>query len=233
MKINVAGLALIKAHEGRRLEAYKDPVGIWTIGYGHTSAAGAPKVSPGMKITEAEAERILRNDLAKFERAVADAVSVPLNDNQFSALVSFCFNVGPGGFRRSSVLRCVNDRQFDLVPGRLALWNKGGGKVLRGLVRRRMEEGELFMAPVAPQEPAQPQEPVLAGMVPMGAKPAPEPDVKPERPKSRWQKITGAIGVAVGTGVAWFHENIEIVIGLGVVAAVVVGVVIWRGRRSP
>ena len=89
---------------------------------------------------------------------------------------------------------------------------------------------DLVNALTASQEPVQPPEPVLAGMVPMSAKPAPEPSVKPEKPKSRWQKITGAIGVAVGTGVAWFHENVELLIGLGVVAAIVVGVIIWRRR---
>jgi lysozyme len=149
MPINNIGIALIKCHESLRLKAYYDPVGVLTVGFGHTSAAGQPQVTPGMTITKAEAETILRRDLAKSERAVLDAVSVPLNDNQFAALVSFCFNVGATNFRKSSVLRCVNDRQFDRVPSRLALWNKGGGRVLPGLVRRRKEEGELFMTPVA------------------------------------------------------------------------------------
>lgn len=149
MKINDAGLALIKSHEGLRLEAYKDPVGVWTIGYGHTAAAGEPAPRSGMKISKAEAEAILRRDLAKFEQAVTAAVKVPLNGNQFSALVSFCFNVGETAFRKSSVLKSVNSRNFSLVPGKLALWNRGGGKVLPGLTRRRKEEAALFMKPAA------------------------------------------------------------------------------------
>jgi lysozyme len=148
MNLNKKGLDLIKSHEGLRLEAYPDPAtkaDPWTIGYGHTSAAGPPSVRPGLKISRQEAEDILKQDLATFERHVRSRVKVPLNDNQFSALVSFCFNVGPGNFDRSGVLKAVNSNQFDLVPARLMLWNKAAGKVMRGLTRRRAEEGELFM----------------------------------------------------------------------------------------
>lgn len=141
---------LIKRFEGLRTKAYRDPVGIWTIGYGHTSAAGPPDVHEGLKITAAEAEAILHRDLEKFENAVLAEVTVPLNENQFAALVSFAFNVGIAGFRRSSVLARVNAGNHEKVPQRLKLWNKAGGKVLRGLVRRRRAEGELYMSDAVP-----------------------------------------------------------------------------------
>lgn len=146
MQLTHAGLELIKAHEGLRLKAYKCPAGVWTIGYGHTSAAGRPTVTPSFKITVEEAEAILRNDLKKFEDVVKRLVKVELTDNQFSALVSFVYNVGEGNFAKSSVLKALNSKQFDLVPSKLALWNKGNGKVLPGLVKRRAAEAALFMS---------------------------------------------------------------------------------------
>lgn len=146
-KLNKASMDLIKEFEGWRSEAYKDAVGVWTIGYGHTSMAGPPHVKRGMKISKAEGERMLLHDLQKYAKAVDEAVNVPLNDNQFGALVSFCYNVGPGNFRKSSVLKRVNAGLFSKVPTRLMLWNKAGGKVLRGLTRRRKAEADLFMKP--------------------------------------------------------------------------------------
>lgn len=139
-----AGIALIKRFEGKSLKAYQCPAGIWTIGYGHTSAAGAPEVKPAMLITEREADAILRNDLHKVEAQVAKLVKVELSREQFSALVSFAYNVGAGAFASSSVLKAVNSRRFDLVPSRLALWNKANGKVLPGLTKRRAAEAALF-----------------------------------------------------------------------------------------
>jgi lysozyme len=153
MELNAAGLTLIKEFEGFRGRAYRDPVGIWTIGYGHTSAAGAPQVFSGQDISEAQASEILARDVETFSAAVRRAVKVPLNANQFSALVSFTYNVGPGNFLKSSVLRAVNTGEFDHVPVRLNLWVKAGGRNLRGLVRRRKAEGELFATPIS--EPTQ------------------------------------------------------------------------------
>lgn len=146
MKMGPKGLALLKSFEGWSGRAYQDSVGVWTIGYGHTSMAGPPTVKRGMTITKAEGEAILKRDLKKYEQAVSDAVRVDLNQEQFDALVSFTYNVGPGNWRKSSVLRMVNAGRFDAVPARLMLWNKAGGKVLRGLTRRRAAEGELFMS---------------------------------------------------------------------------------------
>lgn len=145
MKVNKAGINLIKKYEGFRSRAYRDAVGVWTIGYGHTSMAGAPRVTPGLTISRAEGEAILARDVQKFADKIAPLIKVRLNDNQFSALVSFAYNVGVGGFRRSSVLKRVNAGQYDGVPHRLSLWVKAGGQTLTGLVRRRAAEGELFL----------------------------------------------------------------------------------------
>ena len=146
MKLNDKGFALICEFEGCRTEAYQDAVGVWTIGYGHTSVAGPPSVGPGVTVTRAEAAGILMRDLETFSTGVRSAITAPLNDNQFSALVSFAFNVGLGNFRSSSVLRSVNACRFDQVPADLALWVKAGGKVLPGLIRRRAAEAALFLA---------------------------------------------------------------------------------------
>lgn len=151
MKTSDKGIALIKAHEGLRLEAYPDPAHGWavpTVGYGHTTAAGPPKVERGMRITEAGATEILRADLRKFERYVQDAVKVPLNQNQFDALVSFTFNLGPGNLRKSTLLRKLNARDYAGAADQFLVWNKAGGKVLNGLTKRRAAERALFLAPV-------------------------------------------------------------------------------------
>ncbi len=205
VRTNAAGLALIKAHEGLRLKAYRDPVGVWTIGYGHTSAAGPPKVTPGMTISRDEAEAILRRDLGKFEIAVTGAVKAPLNDNQFAALVSFCFNVGEGALRSSSVLRRVNERNFAGVPGRLALWCKANGKVLPGLVRRRKDEGHLFMAPVASTAAVQPPNEFGAAQVrqpddpgPVEAPRGPKHGKDLRKSRTLWGASSAALGAAGG-----------------------------------
>lgn len=152
MKTNDAGVALIKEFEGLRLESYPDPAHGWdvpTIGYGHTSAAGTPKVTRGMKITAAEADTILRRDLGQYENAVKEAVKVPLNENQFAALVSFTFNLGPGNLRKSTLLQKLNSRDYAGAAKQFPKWNRAGGKVLPGLTRRREAERTLFLKPAA------------------------------------------------------------------------------------
>ncbi len=164
MKVNDRMLALIRRFEGLRLRAYRDAAGVWTIGYGHTSMAGPPKVRPGMRITRVEAEEILRRDVEKFARGVAREIGHEalkrLNENQFGALVSFAYNVGLGNFRRSSILRAVRAGRLDDVPRLLLRWTKardpktGQLVQLRGLVRRRRAEGQLFTTRVKPAKPA-------------------------------------------------------------------------------
>jgi lysozyme len=145
VKLNQAGLNLIKEFEGLRLKSYRCSANVLTIGYGHTSMAGPPAVKPGMTITMAQAEQILRTDLKKYEQGVRDAIKVELNPNQFSACVSLCYNIGVGGFKKSSVARFCNQSQWQKAADAFALWNKAGGRVLPGLTRRRAAEASLFM----------------------------------------------------------------------------------------
>ncbi|MCZ2203986.1 lysozyme [Bartonella sp. A05] len=144
-KISKEGLALIKQWEGLRLHAYQDAIGVWTIGYGHTEQAGEPIVQDGMKITASQAEVILRRDLEQFEETVEKAVLQPLNDEQFSALVSFCYNVGSKAFCNSTLLKKLNKGDYEFVPAELQKWIKAGGKRLKGLVNRRAAEAGLWV----------------------------------------------------------------------------------------
>jgi lysozyme len=144
VKTSQAGLDLIKQFEGTRLQSYVCPAGILTIGVGHTSAAGPPKVLPNMTITYQEANEILARDLIKYESAVDRLVQVPLTQNQFDALVSFTFNVGEGALAKSTLLKKLNSGNYAAVPGELMKWTKGGGKELPGLVRRRRAEAAMW-----------------------------------------------------------------------------------------
>lgn len=135
MKINNEGLELIKSFEGCKLIAYKCPAGVWTIGYGHTAG-----VYEGMVISQAQADNMLKSDLKKYEKYVTDNVKLNLNENQFSALVSFCYNCGVGNLRT-----LVKDRNVKQIADAMPLYNKAAGKVLKGLVRRREAERKLFL----------------------------------------------------------------------------------------
>lgn len=137
--INSAGLALIKEYEGLRLEAYQDGVGVWTIGYGSTG-----NVKEGDTISAEQAELRLEASLIEVEAAVSRLVKVPLTDNQFSALVSFAYNVGTGALEKSTLLKKLNEGGYDLVPACLKSWVFAGGKVEQGLVKRRAAEATLW-----------------------------------------------------------------------------------------
>lgn len=144
MKTSRAGIDLIKEFEGLRLEAYLCPADVWTIGYGHTSSAGEPFVTRGMKITAAEAERILARDLRVYEAGVLRLVKVEITQNQFDALVSFAYNCGVGALAKSTLLKRLNAGRADAVPAELMKWTKSGGRELPGLVRRRRAEAQLW-----------------------------------------------------------------------------------------
>lgn len=139
-----AGRKLIEQFEGLRLNSYRDAIGVWTIGFGHTSMAGLPKVVPGMRITMQEADDILAADLGSFELVVNEAVKVPLTQNQFDALVSLVFNIGGSNFRKSSLLRYLNKGNYSEAAARFSQWTKAGGNVLLALARRRKAEAALF-----------------------------------------------------------------------------------------
>ena len=140
MKISDAGLDLIQRFEGCKLKAYQDSVHVWTIGVGHTG-----DVQPGQEITQEEAMELLRQDVEDAEKCVNVCVTAPLSQGQFDALVSFCFNLGCGALRRSTLLQKVNASDFDGASREFVKWNKAGGVVLNGLTRRREAEAELFL----------------------------------------------------------------------------------------
>jgi len=144
-KIDEEGLAHLKKWEGLRLTAYQDSAGIWTIGYGHTSAAGKPYVQKGLLITPPQAEEMLARDLVQYEKAVEESVKVGLSDNQFAALVSFTYNVGVSAFKRSTLLKRLNHGDYDSVPQELMKWVNAGGKRLKGLENRRAAEAGLWV----------------------------------------------------------------------------------------
>ena len=144
MNMSAAGLATVKEFEGLKLSAYKCPAAVWTIGYGHTSAAGNPIVTTDLVITKAAAEEILKRDMGQYEDGVRKCVKVDLTQNQFDALVDFAYNAGVGALQKSTLLKKVNAGRFDDVPAEFMKWTKGGGKELPGLVRRRRAEVKLW-----------------------------------------------------------------------------------------
>ena len=139
------GLALLKSFEGCELTAYTCPAGVLTIGYGSTGS----HVHPGMTITEAEAEALLKQDLTRFEKAVVDLISVPLDQFEFDALVSFSFNIGCGALADSTLRRRLNagEDKATVIAAELPRWTNGG---LAGLVRRRAAEVKLANEKVWP-----------------------------------------------------------------------------------
>lgn len=141
MNVSEKGISLIKNFEGCRLEAYKCPAGVPTIGYGHTGS----EVHVGMKITQSEADRLLKNDLIIHCNNVSKLVKVPLNQNQFDALVSLEYNIGYGAFLKSTLLMLLNQKKYNEAAEQFLRWKYAGGKVLAGLERRRKAEKELFL----------------------------------------------------------------------------------------
>lgn len=204
MKTSRDGIALIKKWEGCRLTAYPDP-GTggepWTIGYGHTSAAGEPKVKKGMKITQQEADDILVRDLVKYESAVMKALTVLPTQNQFDAMVSLCYNIGPGAFAGSSVVKKFNASNISAAADAFRLWNKAGGRVMQGLVNRREDERKHFLrTAVRPVEPLPPPPPPD---VPPVEEPAPAPTAGPTIAK--W--VIGLVGAAFAAFAAWMMKG--------------------------
>lgn len=142
MQTSLIGRNVLIAREGLKTVAYRDSVGVWTIGVGHTSAAGAPKVTPGLKITVKEAERIFAQDLAQYERAV-NSVKSNLNQNEFDALVSFCYNVGVSAFKKSTVAkRLVANRTIGEIADAMMMWTKPPE-----IMSRRRAEADQFLTP--------------------------------------------------------------------------------------
>ncbi len=146
-QINEAGLNLIKEFEGCSLTAYPDP-GTggqpYTIGYGHTGSVNGHEVEMGMTITQGTADDLLEQDVNNFAVGVNEMVDRDLTPNQFAALVSLAYNIGLGAFRDSTVLRLVNEGDFQGAAQAFGMWVNGGDGPLPGLVRRRAAEAKLF-----------------------------------------------------------------------------------------
>ena len=146
MKIGEKGLALIKEFEGCKLQSYKCPAGVWTIGVGSTRYAdGTPVKAKQALPGEAAAMQLLAHTVGAYEHTV-NAIGVPLTQNQFDALVSLCYNIGSGNLISSTLakmLKAGNDKAE--VAKQFLRWNKAAGKELAGLTRRRNAEAELFL----------------------------------------------------------------------------------------
>ena len=139
MKTSQKGINLIKSFEGCKLQSYRDSVGVLTIGYGHTLGVYA-----GMRITLQEAEDLLKNDLIIYESCIHKLVKVNLTQNEFDSLVSWTYNLGCGSLRKSTMLKYLNEGKKQFVTSEMIKWNKAGGQVLKGLIRRREAEATLF-----------------------------------------------------------------------------------------
>jgi lysozyme len=139
MEISQEGLALIKKFEGCELKAYRCAANVLTIGYGSTKG-----VKEGDSITQEDADKLLMHEIKEYEGYVNDLVEVDLEQNQFDALVSWVFNLGPAKLKSSTLLKVLNAKDYEGVPAQIKRWNKAGGKVLQGLVRRREAEALLF-----------------------------------------------------------------------------------------
>ena len=141
MKTSQRGISLIKSFESLRLEAYRCPAGIWTIGYGHTAG-----VRRGDRIDEQKAEQLLAEDLREFEEVVSRECP-GVSQRRFDALVSFVFNVGTGNFLKSTLLKCVKANPDNMnIRYEFSRWNKSKGMVLSGLIRRRKAEADLYFS---------------------------------------------------------------------------------------
>lgn len=144
MKLSQRGIDLIKQFEGYSSKAYPDPAtggAPWTIGYGTTKG-----VKPGMIITAEQAEKMLRDDVAKFESGVSSLVTTPTTQGQFDAMVSLAYNIGLGNFGKSTLLKKHNARCYTCAADQFRVWNRANGKVMNGLTKRRAAERQVYMS---------------------------------------------------------------------------------------
>lgn len=201
MRLSDDGFALIRDFEGyhRKLPdgscvAYRCPAGVWTLGFGCTKG-----IREGMVWTRDQAEAALRAEIETHEDAVNRMVTAPINQNQFDALVSFAYNCGDGALQKSTLLRLLNAGDYAGAARSFSLWNKGGGRVLKGLVTRRAREAALFLKPTedAP-EPTMPQ---------TVDPPSPQPKASRKWRMMEWiKRILGFGGGTAATGKV-AHDN--------------------------
>jgi|TARA_R110000823_G_scaffold11710_1_gene39528 lysozyme len=145
VRTNDEGIAIIKRYEGCSLKCYLDPIGIPTIGYGSIWGLDHSRLDSSHRdITEDEAQHLLKRELHKTENSVARMVKSSLTQNQFSALCCLVYNVGSGRFRSSTIRMKINRKDFIGAANEFWKWRRAGGKILKGLVRRRKDEEILF-----------------------------------------------------------------------------------------
>ncbi|WP_162996952.1 lysozyme [Mucilaginibacter kameinonensis] len=148
MKIDKDGIKFISNQEGVRLKAYKDIVGVWTIGIGCTYYPDGTPVKQGDVITPAQCDELFSKVVSTYEKAVTTAIKVSLNQNQFNALVSLAFNIGTVGFGKSTLAEKINaGATLEEIRAAFNLWNKAGGKINSTLVKRRKDEADLYLKP--------------------------------------------------------------------------------------
>ena len=145
MHVSPSGVDLICNFEGLRLKAYDDGVGVWTIGYGTTKYPNGIRVKKGDTCTLEQAKAYMQNDLKAFERTVNDAVNVSINQNQFDALVSLAYNIGATAFKKSTLVKRLNEGNYKAAANQFNVWVNAGGKRMQGLVNRRAAERALFL----------------------------------------------------------------------------------------
>ena len=145
MHVSPSGVDLICNFEGLRLKAYDDGVGVWTIGFGTTKYPNGIRVKKGDTCTLDQAKAYMQNDLKSFEQTVNNTVKVPLNQNQFDALVSLAYNIGSTAFKNSTLVRQLNEGNYKAAANQFNVWVNAGGKRMQGLVNRRATESTLFL----------------------------------------------------------------------------------------
>ena len=205
MDMSAIGRAVLIAREGRRLSAYRDSVGIWTIGIGHTAAAGPPVVTPGFRLTEAACDALFDRDLVAYERCVARTVPAGLPDHAFDALVSLCFNIGAAAFARSTVARRLRagdragaaeaillwNRPAALIPRRGAEYDQFRTPYAHALPRARRGDAAAIPAPRPPGPPLPaPRRPLPTARPPLRANP-PEAPARPGAWARLWSALRG------------------------------------------
>lgn len=228
MKTSQRGLSLIKEFEGclqpiggGLFKPYICPAGVLTIGWGTTNLDGK-KFDKNTRWSQAECDAAFANNMGRYEDAVRRLVKVPLNQNQFDALVSFAYNCGEGNLGKSTLLRKLNKGDYTGAANQFAVWNKGGGRVLNGLVRRRAAEAKLFRSPAAsPVPPPHPMPEVPADPMPQ------EVDAPPMDRPSIFEKVSTWIGGITGTGALAFFTDWRVVTVLAVSLFFAATLVIW------
>ena len=151
---------LTEPSEGLRLEAYRDCVGVLTIGYGHTNAAGGLRVTPGLKITATQADQVLADDLGKVESEVSAFLKRVAMPREFDGMADLAFNIGIGNFRSSTMLRKFNANDRNGAADAFLTWNRAAGRVVSGLTHRRALERSWFLGDVAGEPTGLPLEPL-------------------------------------------------------------------------